>query len=118
MQSLVTALLVVLACFAAFAQSPEFMRGDHVRILPRSKGPVPTIVLTVVAVPNDWVRSDGFTMYVNDIPVTAFPSEYLAQVAHVWLENPSLIRADSYLVMGYDIKHPTKENPQYSGDAY
>jgi len=84
------------------AQTVTFERGDFVRVKPATNVSEPTtsLVLRVVAVPNDRIRVDDSTVYVNDAAVTGFSPDFLNRVAHSPERVPQTVPQGHYFVMG------------------
>jgi hypothetical protein len=98
-------LIVVLAVVASAtiqAQSPSYARGESVRVRAQDtdRPSSTTLVLTVVAIPRDRLSIARNTLYVNDVPVTQFPSDFLARVAASPDRIPALVPQGHYFVMG------------------
>jgi hypothetical protein len=99
-------LLVVLAVVTSAtiqAQSPTYGRGEYVRVRAQdtARPPSTTLVLTVVAISQDRLSTARNTLYVNDLPLTQFPSEFLARVAAAPGRIPAVIPQGHYFVMGW-----------------
>jgi hypothetical protein len=58
------------------------------------------MVLRVVAVPNDRIRIDGSSIYVNDVEVTGFSPDFVARVARTPERTPQVLPDGHYFVMG------------------
>ncbi len=95
--------LAVIASATISAQTATFARGDFVRVKPATNASEPrstTLVLRVVAVPNDRIRLDESTVYVNDVAVTGFSPEFLSRVAHAPERARQTVPPGHYFVMG------------------
>jgi signal peptidase I len=100
MRLLITAVAVV-ASAAAYAQPAAFHREDLVRVKPSPSTSQPTsLVLRIVAVPNDRIRLVESAVLVNDVAVTDFSKEFLARVAHDSSRTPQVVPEGHYFVMG------------------
>jgi hypothetical protein len=95
--------LAVIASATIHAQSPSptFPRGELVRVLPTPSVPnSTTLVLRVVAIPNDRIRIDKSAIYVNDVQVTGFSAECVANVVRAAEPLPKVVPDGHYFVMG------------------
>lgn len=93
-------LLVTLAVFgsvAVQAQAPTFERGDVVQVRPSETHQTTLLQLRAVAIPNDRVRGEDSTLYVNDAPVMGFSQDYLARAVRT---EAQAIPDGHYFVMG------------------
>jgi len=88
--------LVLLASVAVQAQAPTFERGQVVRLRPSTSRPT-TILLRVVAIPNDRIRGADSMLYVNDVAVTGFSPDFLTRVSQT---SARTIPEGHYFVMG------------------
>jgi Signal peptidase, peptidase S26 len=97
-----TVVLAVIASATIQAQSPPLGRGQHVRVRVQDTArPAATdMVLIVVAVPQDRLSIARNTLYVNDMPVMQFSSDFLARIASAPDRIPTLIPQGHYFVMG------------------
>jgi hypothetical protein len=90
--------LVLLASTGIQAQAPVFARGQTVRVRPSlADEPVTTLLLTIVAGPNDRIHGADSRLLVNDVAVTGFSPDFIARVSQV---PPRTIPAGHYYVMG------------------
>jgi len=95
--------LTVLAAATIHAQPSTFQRGELVRVQPAAAPTGPRtvgMVLRVVAVPHDRIRVGDSAIYVNDVEVTGFSSEFLARVARAPERAPQVVPDGHYFVMG------------------
>jgi signal peptidase I len=101
MRSLIVA-FVVAASTIAYAQAPSLQRGSLVRVLPGTSPSetATTLVLRVVAVPNDRLSASDSGLYVNDMPVNGFSPDFLARVAASPEQLPQTVPDGHYFVMG------------------
>ena len=94
--------LAVIASATAQAQSPTYQRGNEVRIKAPTNPSDPLaspLVLRVVAVPNDRIRVDDSTVYINGVSVVGFSRDFLARVA-TSQRTPQTVPEGHYFVMG------------------
>ncbi len=84
--------LLLLATATVQAQSTTFLRGEIVRVQEMER---PT-ALRIVAIPNDRIRSNDSGIYVNDVAVTGFSSEFLSRA--VW--RSQVVPEGHYFLMG------------------
>jgi hypothetical protein len=83
----------VLASTVLQAQSPGmFRRGERVRVRDVAK----PAVLTIVGLPDDVVQADESGIYINDVAITGFSSEFLTR--HKWARQ--VVQMDHYVVIG------------------
>jgi signal peptidase I len=94
--------LAIVASATLYAQPPApLQRGDLVRVRPAPNvSNVTTPVVRVVAIPGDRIRIDHATVYVNDVPVSGFSSDFLTRVAQAPERTPQVVPAGHYFVMG------------------
>jgi signal peptidase I len=95
--------LVVIASATIQAQPSTFQRGELVRVQPPTKPSErrsTPMVLKVVAIPNDRIRIDNSGIYVNDVKVTGFSSDFVARVARAPERTPQVLPDGHYFVMG------------------
>src|SRR2546429_155178 len=98
---MLTLSVALIAAATIHAQSPAFQRGELVRVLPTPSVPNnTTLVLRVVAVPSDRIRLDGSAIYVNDVEVTGFSPECVANVVRAPERVPAVVPDGHYFVMG------------------
>ena len=122
--------LAVIASATTFAQQPAtFQRGDLVRVRPitTSQPNTPALdanaayhragmVLEVVGIPNDRIRIDKAAIYVNDVQVAGFSSDFVTRVVGAPDRVPQIVPAGHYFVMG---EQRTNENIwEYSGQHF
>ena len=84
------------------AQTPTYQRGQSVRVrssTTSSDNPT-TLLLRIVAIPGDRIRVDDSQVYVNDVIVGGFSTDFLARVAHSPERTPALVPEGHYFVMG------------------
>src|SRR2546423_1557162 len=101
MRTLVAALAVVMSV-TAFAQSGAYARGEALRVKTRSSPNEDrtALQLIIVAAPGDHLRTDETRLYVNDVAVTGFSTEFMRRVAQQSERVPSVVPAGHYFVMG------------------
>jgi len=95
--------LAVIASATVYAQTAAFERGELVRVKAATNASEPratALVLRVVAIPNDRIRLDDSTVYVNDVAVTGFSPDFLNRVAHSPERTPQTVPQGHYFVMG------------------
>jgi signal peptidase I len=85
-------IIAILPAATVQVQSMDYERGELVRVQDVEE---PTI-LRVVGLPNDRIRSDDSGLYVNNVAVTGFSSEFLSRVE--W--RAQVIPEGHYFVMG------------------
>ena len=92
----------VAASTLTYAQVPSLQRGDLVRVLPGISPSVTatTLVLRVVAVPNDSLRVRDSGLYVNGVQLSGFSPDFLARVAASPERVPQTVPDGHYFVMG------------------
>jgi signal peptidase I len=92
--------IAVSASIAAYAQVPSLQRGDLVRVLPSSSDTATSLVLRVVAIPNDRLEVTASGLSVNDVAVSGFSPDFLARVAASPARVPQVVPEGHYFVMG------------------
>ena len=93
--------VAILASVTLYAQPPSFRRGDLVRVKPSTTGDVTTpLVVRVVAVPGDRIRTRGARLYVNDVPVSGFSQAFVKRVVNQPNRIPRVVPAGHCFVMG------------------
>ena len=114
MRSLILSLAVIASATTYAQLSEKFQRGDLVRVLPPTAPLAPNtpaldanaaehrggMVLKVVAIPNDRIRIDESTIYVNDVQVTGFSPDFVARVVRAPERAPQVVPDGHYFVMG------------------
>ena len=94
--------LAILMAAAVFAQSPQYERGQAVRVRPPTS---PTegqtlLLLRVVAVPGDRIRVNESQVLVHEVVVGGFSSEFLNRVARAPQRIPQVVPEMHYFLMG------------------
>jgi hypothetical protein len=101
MRALIVGLAIAVSV-PAFAQSNALGRGQAVRTkAPTSANEgVTAVQLIVVATPGDRLRTDEARLYVNDVVVGGFSTEFMRRVAEQPERVPTVLPAGHYFVMG------------------
>ena len=85
--------LMIIAATTAQAQSSTYQRNESVRI----HGLARPVEVKIIGTPGDHVRNDDTGLYVNDVAVTYFPSDFLDRFK--W-QGEKVIPDGHYFVMG------------------
>ncbi|MBM4195305.1 MAG: hypothetical protein FJ202_13155 [Gemmatimonadetes bacterium] len=98
----VAVILALVATTVAYAQSPAFSRGEHVRVraLDPDRPAATAVVLTIVGLPNDRLSVTNGMVYVNDVPLEQFSRDFLERVAAAPERIPPQVPPGHYFVMG------------------
>jgi hypothetical protein len=94
--------LAVVASASVYGQSRAFGRGQQVlvRSLDPTRPPATAMAVTIVGMPNDRLSVSRDALYVNDVRVDQFSSDFIRRVVSAPERIPTQVPSGHYFVMG------------------